>query len=109
MLYVPFPNAPANGAKVVSDSFTFVLVRNSAQSNIAKVAIDVYVGDFKDFTTPGSVPTPAVPKLFGGSYKTPMLLVTALCVILGVAIAILGFFLYKKKYGSGDMIGTQAV
>ena len=41
----------------------------------------------------------------GHSYKTPFLGVVFLCVILLLAISVLGFFLYKRKYGTQDIIG----
>lgn len=84
-----------------------MLIRNSAQSNVATVAIEITKdGPPKPPSTTGGKPPLPPPVMFKGGYGKPLVVVLGLSILLIGLIVILTFFLYKKQYGARDMIGV---
>src|SRR5690606_27370098 len=104
------PGIPGDARKSYIDSFTYTLVKlqgegkaEGPKSNLAEVEIQVFTQD------PQVVPVkpPQPPTFFGTKdYKIPLMVAVGLCLILATIVAIVSVFLYKKRYGASDMIGT---
>jgi hypothetical protein len=113
VLYVPSLTEEVPESRSFSDSFTYVLSKNSVKSNVARVNIEVRYGNkplppLPPSPNPPSPQPPSQPPSTtsgGDSYKMPMMVIAVLCVAVALMIAVLGYFLYKKRYGTNDMIG----